>query len=353
MYIDPAKTPGTVSTLNMNNRPIFFQWGPAELGPAYRNDGQTNDRIVLSAEGEVVGWDYRVGLNYGQSKRDTRVGEGYVLYSKIQAGFDQGILNPFGLQDAAGTAYLKAAQALDYTYRLNKAFNESIDATVSRPIWALPGGDLTLALSGEVRRDSARTFNAPLDYVLKKADGSYNIDASGNVLQSDLVGETPQGVAKALRRDIASMVVEIEAPITKSFSLNGAVRADHYKDLAQTTVNRNWRRAGSRCRTWCCAARSRAASARRRSWTSRTRRRKCGPWSWTTRRSARARSRPWPTPAPRCRASRATRSATSRPPTGPSRPTTSSSSLRNRAASRPASATSRSRTCRSRSTTGA
>jgi iron complex outermembrane receptor protein len=237
MYIDPTKTPGTVSTLNMNNRPIFFQWGPAELGPAYRNDGQTNDRIVLSAEGEVIGWDYRVGLNYGQSKRDTRVGEGYVLYSKIQAGFDQGILNPFGLQDAAGTAYLKAAQALDYTYRLNKAFNKSIDATVSRPIWELPGGDLTLALSGELRRDAAETFNAPLDYVLKKADGSYNIDASGNVLQSDLVGETPQGVAKQLHRDISSMVVEIEAPITKSFSLNGAVRADHYKDLAQTTVN--------------------------------------------------------------------------------------------------------------------
>jgi iron complex outermembrane receptor protein len=237
MYIDPAKTPGTPADLNMANRTIYFQWGPAELGPAYRNDEQTNDRLVLSAEGEVMGWDYRVGLNYGQSKRDTRAGEGYILYTKAQEGFDKGILNPFGLQDAAGADYLRSIQALDYTYRLNKAFNKSVDATLSKGIRALGGGDLTLAVSGELRRDAARTFNAPLDYVLKKADGSYNLDASGNVVRTDLVGETPSGVAKNLHRDIASLLMEIDAPLTKTFLLNGAVRADRYQDLKTTTVN--------------------------------------------------------------------------------------------------------------------
>jgi iron complex outermembrane receptor protein len=237
MYIDPTKTPGTVSTLNMNNRTIFFQWGPAELGPAYRNDEQTNDRIVLSAEGTVGKWDYRVGLNYGQSGRDTRAGDGYILYSKAQAGFDQGILNPFGAQDAAGVEYLKSIQAHDYTYRLNKAFNKSIDATLSRSLMTLGGGELTLAVSGEARRDSAQTFNAPLDYVLRKADGSYNIDAAGNVVQTDLVGEVPSGVAKKLHRDIASLMMEVDAPITSSFLLNGAVRADRYQDLKTTTIN--------------------------------------------------------------------------------------------------------------------
>jgi iron complex outermembrane receptor protein len=237
MYIDPTKTPGTVSTLNMNNRTIFFQWGPGELGPAYRNDEQTNDRIVLSAEGTVGKWDYRVGLNYGQSGRDTRAGDGYILYSKAQAGFDQGILNPFGAQDAAGVEYLKGIQAHDYTYRLNKAFNKSIDATLSRSLMTLGGGELTLAVSGEARRDSAQTFNAPLDYVLRKADGSYNIDAAGNVVQTDLVGEVPSGVAKKLHRDIASLMMEVDAPITSTFLLNGAVRADRYQDLKTTTIN--------------------------------------------------------------------------------------------------------------------
>jgi iron complex outermembrane receptor protein len=102
---------------------------------------------------------------------------------------------------------------------------------------SLPGGELTLAVSGELRRDWARTFDAPLDYVLKNANGSYNIDAAGNVVQSDLVGETPQGVAKKLQRDISSLVMELDVPLTSSFLLNGAVRADHYKDLKQTTVN--------------------------------------------------------------------------------------------------------------------
>jgi len=237
LYIDPVKTPGTPVPLNMANRTIYFQWGPAELGPAYRNDEQTNDRIVLSAEGDVAGWDYRAGLNYGRSKRDTRAGSGYILYSKAQAGFDQGILNPFGLQDAAGLAYLQDIQASDYTYRLNKAFNQSADITLSKPVWTLGGGDLTVAVSGELRKDSAQTFNAPLDYVLKRANGSYNIDASGNVVQSDLIGETPQGVAKKIHRNIASLSMEIDAPITSTFLLNGAVRADRYQDLKTTTVN--------------------------------------------------------------------------------------------------------------------
>jgi iron complex outermembrane receptor protein len=237
MYIDAAKTPGAVSNLNMNGRTIYFQWGPAELGSAYRNDEQTNDRIVVSAEGEVLGWDYRAGLNWGMSKRDTQAGGGYILYSKAQEGFDKGILNPFGLQDEAGLEYLRGIEARDYTYRLNKAYNKSVDVTLSKGIWALPGGDLTLAVAGELRRDAARTYNAPLDYVYKNADGSYKLDASGNVLQHDLVGETPQGVARRLHRDIQSLLAEVDAPITNTFLLNGAVRADHYDDLKQTTIN--------------------------------------------------------------------------------------------------------------------
>jgi len=237
MFIDPSKTPGAVSNLAMNNRAIYFQWGPGELGPAYRNDEQGNDRIVLSAEGEVAGWDYRAGLNYGRSKRDTQVGEGYILYSKAQEGFDKGILNPFGPQDAAGLEYLRSIQAEDYTYRLNKAFNKSVDLTVTKPVWELAGGDLVLAISGELREDSAKTHNAPLDYVLRRADGSYAIDASGNVTQTDLVGEVPQGVAKKLKRKITSLVMEADAPITKTLTVNGSVRADRYDDLDQTTVN--------------------------------------------------------------------------------------------------------------------
>ena len=237
MFIDPTRTPGPVSDLNLNNRNIFFQWGPAELGPAYRNDEQTNERIVLTAEGSVLGWDYRTGLNYGRSERDTRVGEGYILYTKAQEGFNNGTLNPFGLQDEAGTEYLRSIEANDYTYRLNKAYNQCVDVTVTRPIWTLGGGDVVLAVSGELRRDSARTFNAPLDYVLRRADGSYNIDPSGNVVQSDLVGELPQGVAKKLSRDISSLMFELDVPVTPTLLINAGVRADRYKDLEQTTVN--------------------------------------------------------------------------------------------------------------------
>ncbi len=237
MFIDPAKTPGVVSNLNMNNRSIFFVWGPAELGSAYRNDEQSNDRIVLAAEGTVAGWDYRAGLNYGASERNTRAGGGYILYSKAQAGFTNGTLNPFGLQDAAGLDYLKSIEASDYTYRVNQAFNQGIDATLSREVMTLPGGEMTFAASAEYRRDAARVFGAPTDYIAKNPDGSLAIDKFGIVTKHDLVGESPIGVAKRLHRDISSAVVEIEAPVTKMLTLNAAIRADNYSDLKVTTVN--------------------------------------------------------------------------------------------------------------------
>ena len=230
MFIDPAKTPGTVSTLNMNNRPIYFVWGPAELGSAYRNDEQTNDRIVLKSEGVLAGWDYRAGLNYGQSQRDTRAGGGYILYSKAQQGFNDGTLNPFGLQDEAGLAYLKSIEATDYLYRVNKAYNQSVDATFSREVMSLPGGGMIVAASAELRRDAAKVGAAPTDLVT-------TFDAAGNATKHDLVGESPVGVAKKLHRDISSAVFEVDAPVTSMLTLNAAVRADHYSDLKQTTVN--------------------------------------------------------------------------------------------------------------------
>ncbi len=237
MYVNGTITPGAVSNLNLNGRTVYFQWGPGELGSAYRNDEQVNDRVVLTAEGEVLGWDYRAGVNWGMSKRDTKAGGGYILYSKAQQGFTNGILNPFGLQDEAGLEYLRSIEARNYTYRLNKAYNKSVDVTLSKGVMALKGGDLTVAVAAELRRDAARTYDAPRDYIGLKADGSYNIDASGNVVVHDLVGESPQGVARRLSRNIASLLAEVEAPVTETVSINGAVRADYYEDLKQTTVN--------------------------------------------------------------------------------------------------------------------
>jgi iron complex outermembrane recepter protein len=237
MFIDPVRTPGVASPLNMNNRLVYFQWGPGELGPAYRNDEQVNDRVVLSAEGSAWNWDYRVGLNYGHSRRDTRTGGGYILYSKAQEGFTKGILNPFGPQDAAGLDYLKSIELRDYTYRLNEAFNKAVDVTLTRELMDLAGGPLTLAVSGELRRDEAKVHAAPLDHVARLPNGSYNISPAGVVLKDDIVGENPTGVAATLHRNIKSAVIELDAPLTKAWSVNGAVRSDTYSDLKTTTVN--------------------------------------------------------------------------------------------------------------------
>ena len=94
-----------------------------------------------------------------------------------------------------------------------------------------------MAISGELRRDSARVSAAPLDHVAKLPNGSYNISSAGVVNKDDIVGENPTGVAAGLHRNIRSAVIELDAPLTKVWSINGAVRSDTYSDLKTTTIN--------------------------------------------------------------------------------------------------------------------
>lgn len=228
-----------VAGLNLAGRAINVQWSVADAGPRIRDDNHFNDRLVLALEGTLGGWDYRGGINHGWSKRQTEAGPGWLSVTGIATV--QGTattlylddkLNPFGLQTAEGLALLQAASIAGQTLRVHKGQNTSVDATFTRELMPLSGGPLNLALGAELRRDTWEAVG------LASNDRVAALNNQIDILGGDGIASGANSATSVkTSRDIASLFAELDAPLRKDLTLNLSVRADHYKDLSETTVN--------------------------------------------------------------------------------------------------------------------
>ncbi len=220
-------------------RPIDALWSVADAGPREREDVHTNQRVVVALEGSLGGWDYGLGINHGWSERDTRAGKGWLRASTVATVGATGTtlfldprLNPFGLQNAAGLALLQQASLEGQTFRLHKGTNSSVDATVSGTLFKLGGGNAVLAAGMEFRQDGWEAVGLESNDPVARLNNQ--IDILGGDAQAAGAGSR---TSNKITRDITSAFAELEMPLTKTFSLNAAVRADQYKDLDETTVN--------------------------------------------------------------------------------------------------------------------
>lgn len=229
----------TIAGQTLNGRPIDVLWSVVDTGPRIRRDEHTNNRLVLESEGQLLGWDYRAGLNIGRAERRTRFGSGWVSASGLVSvqgtattQFLDARLNPFGLQTAEGLALLQGKNLEGRTYRLHKTLNESVDLTVTRELLALPGGPVTLAAGGELRRDGWEAVGFAENDPLASLNGLINV-----LGQDSAVAGARASSSTARTRRISSLFTEVELPLRQDLSFNAAVRADKYDDLGKTTVN--------------------------------------------------------------------------------------------------------------------
>ncbi|MEK8051907.1 TonB-dependent receptor [Ideonella sp. DXS22W] len=172
----------------------------------------TGQRVALGTQGTLAGWDYEWALNHSTSRVSDRDHNGYLDEQMIRDGFAAGTLNPFGPSSAAGVALYEAAQ-LRGEVRSAKGTMSSLDLKLSRPLMKLAGGDLSLAVGGELRRERQ-------DY-----------HQSAALAQDLILGETSQGTDADFgkSRGISAVFGEISAPISKQLELQAALRYEHYQ----------------------------------------------------------------------------------------------------------------------------
>ena len=212
-----AATPGTGMTFDPT-KPIGMRWRCDECGNRTIDTTSSNTRFLVGLEGEIGGYDYKLGALTGSAKSKAVLIRGYMYADALNAALGSGLINPWlpvgGTQTAAGMAQLDSARADGLERIGGNTFVHQVDGTISGEVMQLPAGALAFALGTSWRREG------------------YSM--TGND-QSALYGTFSEANFPERTRDNTAVFAELLVPITKQLEATLAVRTDQYSDFGRTT----------------------------------------------------------------------------------------------------------------------
>jgi iron complex outermembrane receptor protein len=180
--------------------PLVYNFG--ELGFPYTDYKTDTYRFVEDINGKIAGWDVGASAGYMYAILSQN-SYGDIEPGALQYALDNGYI--LGSPDGA-SRFAPVAKTTDASYLLYG------NAHGSRGLFALPGGDLALALGVEYFE---KKLNAPAaDTSVEGIQGGLN-DAYAIGSQAD-----------------SAVFAEISAPILNNLEANAAVRYDHYNTAA-------------------------------------------------------------------------------------------------------------------------
>jgi iron complex outermembrane receptor protein len=237
-------------------RPIGFRWRCIACGNReYVTDTKTL-RGALGIEGPLfAGWDYRAGASYAKSESSSLLGTGYHyrgifasaadaaasgVVGAVSGGIDpraptapgatapgivglinSGILNPFStVQSQQALDGLRAISAEGATLYGGQYEVKQFDASISGPLFDLPGGAVQVAVGADYRKETY-SFNGSPAAVL----GTPNIF---NAAFDNANALTPK------HRSVKAVYGEINIPIFDMLEVTAAGRLDDYTGFGST-----------------------------------------------------------------------------------------------------------------------
>jgi iron complex outermembrane recepter protein len=200
-------------------QPLVVKWRDTVSGPRQDKNINQQQRYLLTLDGTVSGWDYSTGVSYNQNRVTEKLTHGYADGSKIAAGVDDGIINPFGDQSDAAIQYVRDAAALG-TLMYGKGETYNFDAHASRELgdWLNAGRAAAIAIGTEYRQE--------------KFSQKANTDYATLVFDSTGVDPNTSSVGK---RKVYAVYSELNVPLHKLLDVTAAVRYDKYNDFGNTT----------------------------------------------------------------------------------------------------------------------
>jgi iron complex outermembrane recepter protein len=173
-------------------------------------------RFVFGSKGTVSGWDYDAGLLYTANAVKEKLNGGFPRIADDSSGPGLQTLLNSGVIDMFGNGTPEAVKALALATNFNEtAFKTntsltSVNGKVSREIANIAGGPVGLAMGFDIRQDGFKLDPNP---VL----GQGNVSGyGGNFLPLDL------------KKKAYALFAELNAPVTKTIEVDGALRYDKY-----------------------------------------------------------------------------------------------------------------------------
>lgn len=211
----PGGSGGTPALAGATGQDLSIGWRAIDAGPRTTTSVSKADRVLLSLEGVLAGWDYKSGLSYSDSRTKDWFTNGYVNNQKVKDAVFNGLLNPFNSNDAAGLALLHSYQMRGTVLSATNK-TESFDLTASRELLQLPAGPLGIAFGTQLTHESA-AFNVNEDIAIQAA-------SSGLTDAKSTAGS----------RNIYALFSELNIPIIKNLEAQLAGRFDRYNDVGNT-----------------------------------------------------------------------------------------------------------------------
>jgi iron complex outermembrane receptor protein len=196
-----------------------------EAGNRSNEVTSTGQRLVLGATGLLAGWDYDAALSRAENRAVDKYVDGYVLYDQFDAAVRNGTINPFGPSPQAGLDLLNKIRISDEA-RKAKGVSTSLDGKMSRGLMALGGGDLAIAVGGELRHEHQLFTPSELLKSNNIAGDRDSTIPAGSPIDVETADDT---------RKVASVFTELVAPFTKELEMQFALRFDHYSEVGNST----------------------------------------------------------------------------------------------------------------------
>jgi iron complex outermembrane recepter protein len=197
----------------------------AEAGNRSNEVTSTGQRLVLGASGIMAGWDYDAALSRAENRAVDKYVDGYVLYDQFEAAVRNGTVNPFAPSTKAGIDLINSIKINDEA-RKAKGVSTSLDGKMSRALMTLGGGDLAIAVGGELRHEHQLFTPSALLRSNNIAGDRDSTIPAGEPIDVETADDT---------RKVASVFTELVAPLTKELEMQFAVRYDHYSEVGNTT----------------------------------------------------------------------------------------------------------------------
>lgn len=216
-----------------------------DMGPTVVDVTNRQFRAVLGLRGEALGFNWETAGVYSEATvRDVQDGISATLLQQNLALSTPDAYNPFNGGNPADPTGIDTSPsnqaALDAirikSTRRGKATLAMWDFKASKAdLFALPAGNVGMAIGGEVRRDSQ------LDDRDERVDGTikWTDTVTGVVQDSDLFGVSPTPDTKGSRTVFAAyaelavplIAPEMNIPLVRSLELQFAGRYEHYSDF--------------------------------------------------------------------------------------------------------------------------
>lgn len=187
---------------------------------AYTTEAQ---HLVLGADGNAFGFDYRTSWTHSVSKRSRDFAGGFLSKDKFYDIVNSGQYDPFA--PAGSSAAVLAPAILHENWSNSKNTLDILSLNGSRELFSLPGGKAQLGIGADYTKQKYIYNATPIGMGTNALQPNYT-DAP--------LGDSPGDLPIAASRSNWGSFAELALPVMKQLDVTAAVRYDDYTAVTNT-----------------------------------------------------------------------------------------------------------------------